>query len=390
MLGGIMRNVNRTRIINTLIKNIKAKKYLEIGVCSGDNISQIDCEYKVGVDPSDHSPSTFHLTSDQYFQICSEKFDVIFIDGLHEFDQVYRDITNSLKVLNPGGYIVCHDMLPTTELMQTIPYQGGSWTGDCWKAFVTLRQERDDLDMMTVDTDFGCSIIQRGSQEKLILNASLTYDNFVKNKNEWMNIISVEDYLKIFERSNLDYLIQNFVDDSENPENNYELATYYENIGQLASAISYYLRTAERTSDKNLQYECLIRASICFDSQGARNFTVKGLLQHAVSILPTRPEAYYHLSRFYEKENNDGKWNDSYMIASIGQEVCNHNSPPLRSSLNYPPKYGILFQKAVSSWWCGLCEESKNIFLDLKNNYNLSKEFLDVVNSNLEKFGGIK
>ncbi len=383
----IMTSITRTRIINTLLQRIDGKKYLEIGVCEGNNIVQIKCEYKIGVDPSEHSPSTYKLTSDQYFETHKETFDVVFIDGLHVHDQVYRDITNALSVLNPGGYIVCHDMLPTTELMQVVPYQGGNWTGDCWKAFVQLRQERDDLEMITVDTDFGCSIITRGSQEKLVVNEPLTYQNFVKNKTEWMNIISVVDYLNKFEKDDLTQMIEDFVNDGENPENNYKLGIYYESIGQYASAISYYLRTAERTDEKVFQYECLIRASICFDRQGTRNFTVKGLLQHAVSILPQRPEAYYHLSRFYERENKDGTWNDSYMIASIGEQVSDHNQQSLRTNVDYPGNYGILFQKAVSSWWCGLCEESRQLFLDLKNNYNLSPEFLNAVNYNLEKMG---
>jgi len=383
----IMSSVTKARIINTLLKNINGKKYLEIGVSEGNTISQIKCEYKIGVDPESHSQPTYKLTSDQYFEICSEKFDVILIDGLHIHDQVYRDITNALNVLNPGGYVVCYDMLPTTELLQIVPYQGGNWTGDCWKAFVQLRQERDDLEMMTVDTHYGCSIITKGTQERLIINEPITYDAFARNKDTWMNIISVIDYLNRFEKNDLTQMIEKYILDNENPENNYALAVYYEGIGQYASAISYYLRTAERTNDKTLQYECLIRASICFDRQGTRNFTVKGLLQHAVSILPKRPEAYYHLSRFYERENKDGTWNDSYMIASIGEQVSDHNQPPLRTYVDYPGNYGILFQKAVSSWWCGLCEESRNIFLDLKNNYNLSSEFLDAINYNLEKMG---
>jgi hypothetical protein len=34
-----------------------------------------------------------------------------------------------------------------------------------------------------------------------------------------------------------------------------------------------------------------------------------------------------------------------------------------------------------------LCEESRQLFLDLKSNYNLSPEFLNAVNYNLEKMG---
>ena len=64
--------------------------------------------------------------------------------------------------------------------------------------------------------------------------------------------------------NNIQNLLNNFIIDPQNPENNYNLAIYYENIGQTASALSYYLRTAERSQDKVLQYECLLRASICF------------------------------------------------------------------------------------------------------------------------------
>ena len=61
------------------------------------------------------------------------------------------------------------------------------------------------------------------------------------------------------------------------------------------SAVSYYLRAAERTDEILLKYESLIRAALCFERQGSRNFTVKGLIQHAISTCPTRPEAYFYL-----------------------------------------------------------------------------------------------
>ena len=143
----------RADIINTLIKKINAKKYLEIGVSNGINFASIKCDYKIGVDPDLESPATVHLTSDSFFETNQDKFDVIFIDGLHHSDQVYRDIINSLTVLNDGGYIVCHDMSPWNENVQLIPFDSAIhtyWTGDCWKAFVKLRRERRDLSMACV------------------------------------------------------------------------------------------------------------------------------------------------------------------------------------------------------------------------------------------------
>jgi len=179
----------------------------------------------------------------------------------------------------------------------------------------------------------------------------------------------------------LNDLLINFIKDPEHSDNNFKLAIYYDDIGQSASAVSYYLRTAERTKYDIIKYQSLLRAAICFDTQGCRNFTVKGLLQHSLAIMPTRPEAYFLLSRFYEKECN---YHDSYLIASLGEKVAEKDPEPLSLNVDYPGFYGILFEKAVSSWWCGLCDESRNLFLDLKKNHDLDEIHSQAVENNLK------
>ena len=166
--------------------------------------------------------------------------------------------------------------------------------------------------------------------------------------------------------NDLQLYLNEFVNDPENELNNLNLAKYYHSIGQTASAVSYYIRTAEKTEDKTLMYACLLSASDCFNSQGCRNNSVKGLLQSAVALEPKRPEGYYLLSRFYEKEKN---YHDAYLISSIGLKVSDFNCKPLPLNVDYPGKYGILFERAVSSWWCGLCDDSRNYFLELKEDY---------------------
>lgn len=188
----------------------------------------------------------------------------------------------------------------------------------------------------------------------------------------------------------LSILLKNYIFDPQDSENNFSLGLYYESIGQTASALSFYLRSAERTNDDLLKYECLIRGSICFEQQGTRGFTVKGLLQHAISILPKRPEAYYLLSKYFENRTEDGHWNDSYMIASIGEKVCQFENENLRTDVSYPGYYGLLFQKAVSSWWCGLCDESRNIFIDLYGNYDLADPYKQLVINNLIKLNAFR
>lgn len=186
--------MNRWDIINSLIKKINAKKYLEIGIYHGWNFNEIICDYKIGVDPDKRSTCDYHMTSDEFFAQNSECFDVIFIDGLHHADVVERDINNSLQILEKNGYIVCHDMNPLNEETQIVPQKTADWTGDCWKAWVKIRSTNPNLSMFVVDTDCGCGIITRGKQELITLNCQLTYNNLEKNRKNWLNLITIDEF----------------------------------------------------------------------------------------------------------------------------------------------------------------------------------------------------
>lgn len=178
----------RTELINKLIQTNKYKTFLEIGTNTGHNFNAIIAEYKVSVDPDQSTPATYHETSDSFFDRNKEKFDIIFIDGLHEADQVYRDIVNALKFLNEGGAIVCHDMNPLSYAAQLVPRIQRVWNGDCWRAWVRFRQERSDLNMFVLNMDHGCGVITRGKQERLVTDLDETYDNLVDNREEWLNL----------------------------------------------------------------------------------------------------------------------------------------------------------------------------------------------------------
>jgi len=177
-------------------------------------------------------------------------------------------------------------------------------------------------------------------------------------------------------------LLYKYINDPDDFTNNLNLALHYDGIEQTASAVSYYLRSSERTDEDILKYQCLLRAGILFGKQGCRNFTVKGLFQHALTIQPTRPEGYFLLSRFYEKEEN---YHDAYLIASIGEKVSEQNSEPLILNVEYPGFYGILFEKAVASWWVGLCHESRSLLEDLYENYDLDGIHMQAVKNNLQR-----
>lgn len=182
----------------------------------------------------------------------------------------------------------------------------------------------------------------------------------------------------------LEELLKIYIDNPDDPVANFNLGLFYEQHGQTASAVSYYLRTTERTQYNSLVYESILRAAICFDKQGTRNYTVKGLLQHSVALEPTRPEGYFLLSRFYEKKE---EWSESYMISTIGQQVCKFDYDSLHTYVDYPGEYGVLFQRAIASWWCGLCDEARGLLLNLRYNYKMDDTHRNAVDYNLSNLG---
>jgi len=193
--------MKRTDIINALIQKYGYKSYLEVGTQDPtSNFNKIIAEHKVSIDPFPRGEVTFVGTSDEYFDSISEntKYDIIFIDGLHHDDQVLKDIDNSLRHLNHNGTIVCHDCLPSTELMQVRDMHDGEWTGDVWKAIAELRVERIDLDIKVVDTDYGCGIIRTGSNipYQPIDENYKTYAYYNLNKYKMLNVISVEQFIQ--------------------------------------------------------------------------------------------------------------------------------------------------------------------------------------------------
>src|SRR3990167_10422572 len=109
--------MTRNRIIQHLINKHSYKSYLEVGVEYRQTFDKILCRTKVGIEP-EYDVGVLKMTSDEFFAQNKDTFDIVFIDGLHEKEQVKRDIENSLKVLNQGGSIVMHDCNPTTEAMQ--------------------------------------------------------------------------------------------------------------------------------------------------------------------------------------------------------------------------------------------------------------------------------
>ena len=198
------KSYTRTDLINDLIKFNGFKSYLEIGVNSplqpGYNWTGISCLVKHGVDPNVDCP--YKMESDTFFrEYITQKYDLCFVDGLHLYEQAYRDILNCIDNLNDGGYVVVHDCNPKTEVTQRRDRASSVWHGDVWKAIVRLRQTRDDLLVCTVDTDEGCAVIKLQNQSKLSIDQdvnSLDFDFLNLNRRSLLNLISVQEFKERF------------------------------------------------------------------------------------------------------------------------------------------------------------------------------------------------
>jgi hypothetical protein len=197
--------MTRTDIINGLISKHNYQSYLEIGIQFGDNINQITINFEnvVSVDPNPEYLATHCCTSDQFFSIYQKKFDIIFIDGLHVSNQVDRDISNSLNFLNTDGTIVIHDCNPRLEENAIVPHMGHvlHWNGSVWMSIVKVRCNNPDISVSVVDTDFGCGIIQKGSQILYTvdpLEKCLNWEYFNTHRKELLNLISIDDFRRIY------------------------------------------------------------------------------------------------------------------------------------------------------------------------------------------------
>ena len=191
---------SRYHIIQETIIRKKYKNYLEIGCCTDEVFSKIKIERKIGVDPE--KGGTIRDTSDNFFKFNKIKFDVIFIDGLHHYEQVKKDIKNSLYFLNEEGVIFLHDCMPESCIRQTVPRISRIWNGDVWKNIVETRTDQN-LDTYVCIADQGIGIILKRKNNNLLkLNienfSKLKFKDFYYNYKHYLNLVTHENLKKIF------------------------------------------------------------------------------------------------------------------------------------------------------------------------------------------------
>ena len=195
-----------------------SRAHLEIGTFYGQSLAPINCE-AIAIDPDFHINQPimamkralflFQMTSDSFF----EEYDPTvflrgpitsaFLDGLHQFDNLLRDLINTEQYCAPEGVIFLHDCLPLTAEMTTVkhldaPRDGaypGWWVGDVWKLVPILRKYRPDLQITFLD----CPPTGLVMLTQLNANDTTLKDNYSEIVAEWsdasLNETTLKDYL---------------------------------------------------------------------------------------------------------------------------------------------------------------------------------------------------
>ena len=136
-----------------------------------------------------------------FFKENKSNFDIVFIDGLHTYEQVKKDILNSVNCLLNEGIILVHDCMPDSLGKQAVPRYKMQWNGDVWKAIVDLRQQ-ENLEIYTCEIDQGIGVISKKKNTSILkldkpIN-KLKFKDYFNNYKEYMRVISLEEFKKIF------------------------------------------------------------------------------------------------------------------------------------------------------------------------------------------------
>ena len=192
-------NYHRWDLIEYLIKKNNYSDYLEIGCDQDQLFSKVKIKNKKGVDPV--NGGNVRKTSDDFFRNNKDKFDIVFIDGLHTHEQVKKDILNSVNCLNENGIILVHDCMPDSIGKQAVPRYKMLWNGDVWKAIVDLRQN-EGLDIYTCEIDQGIGVIVNKKNSSILkLNKPLNkikFKDYFENYREYMRVITLAKFKEIF------------------------------------------------------------------------------------------------------------------------------------------------------------------------------------------------
>lgn len=219
------------RRINYLANSLNSNSYLEVGVFAGETFLNVDIENKVAVDPyfrfekdeyeNDHT-AFYQVESDAFFSklAATKKFDIIFLDGLHTFEQTYRDFNNSLLHSYDHTVFVLDDVIPNDVYSamnnarkaviarKDAGIEGLAWHGDVYKLVFLIHDFYPSLSY--------CTIKNKGNPQTIVWKQARSDFTPLYNDAEIisrLDYFTFRDNLQIMnlmtEDSGLDYVLDN-------------------------------------------------------------------------------------------------------------------------------------------------------------------------------------
>lgn len=181
-----------------------------MGTQRGATFRSLVAETKVAVDPKfafdveetrrKEAGSELHeMPSDEFFGriVCpGDEFDVIFLDGLHTFEQTLRDFNNALRILSSGGTIVIDDVTPNSHisaipdeervrlLRSMLGDEDRAWMGDVFRLVFLIDSFHQELSFRTVEETGSQLVVWRQWREgvaprSLAQIAAMTFDEML-------------------------------------------------------------------------------------------------------------------------------------------------------------------------------------------------------------------
>ena len=174
--------MQRHEVNQEILSLYERPAYLEIGVDQGVTFRAIEAARKVAVDvqfafdwklaavrPENAHCTYKEMSSDEYFfkDRNDEMFDVIFIDGLHTYEQTLRDLMNACCSLKRSGAIIIDDVFPTSyaaslpdlefsrKFWKATNNPDGSWMGDVFRLVFFIEAFMPSFSYFTVAENHG-------------------------------------------------------------------------------------------------------------------------------------------------------------------------------------------------------------------------------------------
>ncbi|WP_298964747.1 class I SAM-dependent methyltransferase [uncultured Methylobacterium sp.] len=187
----VPNGVTRTEVVQGILDLFENPNYLEIGVFEGKTFNNLKAGSKSAVDPAfafdyqavaaeDKSAQFFKVTSDRYFAEHApqdSKFDVVYIDGLHTFEQTLRDLLNAFSYTHERSVIVIDDVYPSSyiaglpdkrQFVQARELSGlksRDWMGDVYKLIYFIETFCQQYDYRTINNNHGQLVLWRARRK---------------------------------------------------------------------------------------------------------------------------------------------------------------------------------------------------------------------------------